>query len=57
MKEQDTQTLMQQMGRAARQASAVMAQASASDKNRALRALAAWLRQNVSELEAANQPD
>lgn len=57
MKEQDTQTLMQQMGRAARQASAVMAQASASDKNRALRALAAWLRAHVSELQAANQPD
>ena len=57
MKEQDTQTLMQQMGRAARQASAVMAQASASDKNRALRALAAWLRAHVSELQASNQPD
>ena len=57
MKEQDTQTLMQQMGHAARQASAVMAQASASDKNRALRALAAWLRAHVSELQASNQPD
>jgi len=53
-------TLEQQvltLGAQARVASAAMAKASASAKNRALRALAQWLRESVDALQIANAHD
>ena len=50
-------TLMQNMGLKAKTASALMARAPAAIKNRALKALAALLRQNLAELQSANQRD
>lgn len=50
-------TLMQTLGLQAKTASALMARAPAAIKNRALKALAALLRQNVAELQSANQRD
>ena len=50
-------TLMQTLGLQAKTASALMARAPAAIKNRALKALAVLLRQNVAELQSANQRD
>ncbi|UFS57361.1 glutamate-5-semialdehyde dehydrogenase [Comamonadaceae bacterium M7527] len=48
---------MQDMGVAARQASAAMAKASAAQKNKALMTLAALLREHESDLQPANAQD
>ena len=48
---------MQTLGVQAKTASALMARAPAAIKNRALKALAALLRQNADELQSANQRD
>lgn len=50
-------TRMQTLGLQAKTASALMARAPAAIKNRALKALAVLLRQNVAELQSANQRD
>ena len=50
-------TLMQTLGLQAKTASALMARAPAAIKNRALKALAVLLRQNVAQLQSANQRD
>lgn len=54
---QDVAALMQDMGMAARQASAAMAKASAAQKNKALLTLAALLREHVPDLQPANAQD
>lgn len=54
---QDVAALMQDMGVAARQASAAMAKASAAQKNKALLTLAALLREHESDLQPANAQD
>ena len=50
-------TRMQTLGLQAKTASALMARAPAAIKNRALKALAVLLRQNVAQLQSANQRD
>ena len=54
---QDVAALIQDMGMAARQASAAMAKASAAQKNKALLTLAALLREHVPDLQPANAQD
>ena len=54
---QDVAALMQDMGVAARQASAAMAKASAAQKNKALLTLAALLREHAPDLQPANAQD
>ncbi|MEI8326346.1 MAG: glutamate-5-semialdehyde dehydrogenase [Betaproteobacteria bacterium] len=57
MNDSDVADLMQTLGRQARAACALMARASAADKNAGLRALAALLRANVPALQLENAKD